>query len=62
MKNLTVILDQSKQSIDVNNKLQPTGTLTKTFQNPVGNQICMLNLDTAHKQFIITPRDKYQYQ
>ena len=36
MKKLKEILDQAKQSIDVNKPEHPTGTLATTFHKPAG--------------------------
>ena len=36
--------------------------LQQLCTNMRGNKICMYSLDTSHRQFEITPEDKFQYQ
>ena len=60
MNNLKEILDQAKQSIDVKYQLHLIRILSTTFHKPAGEEIHMSNLDTAHRQFTITPKDKFQ--
>ena len=54
--NLKDILDQSKQSIDVNDNSHQTGTLAMTFSKPVEKANNITCLYMAHIQFSIIPR------
>ena len=54
MKNLKDILDQKNQSIDVNKKLQSTGTLLTTFRKHTG-------AEDLYVQFGYNPQKIYNH-
>ena len=60
--NLKDILDQSKQSIDVNKYKHPTGTISTTLLNNKGGSNPYVQLDRSHKNYYITSEDNYRYQ
>ena len=62
MNTLNGILEKSNPSIDVDKYEHPNGTLTTTFQKPTGKKIRISDLNTAHRQFENTPKEKFQDQ
>ena len=52
--NLIDSLDQSKRSIGVNNQLHPTGTLSTTLHNPMGEA-------NPYVRFLYVPQKKFNH-
>ena len=60
VKNLKDLLYQSKQLFGIIKQLQLTEPSPRPSTNLQGQKIHMSGLVTSHRQFTITPKDKFQ--